>query len=269
MGADLTRRAALAGLAAGALAPALEQAPAVASGPPPLLSEPPTIYDDSGRTLPRLARRGGSEVVRYWTPGPVLNQGQLPYCLAFSATATAMAGPKRATLTHASVGNRYAIGFAERLQVAPQDQYTLGVSRGMWGSYAKIESSVEALRDAVVHVGPVDLSIPWYESMFHTNRGGVLAVRPHPAPGYHAVTCIGYHPAARLAGGYRGPAFRIRNSWGKGWGLNGDAWIAAPGIHRLFTPFGVPSDYVGYVALDRPGTTIAALSAAHPDPRVS
>jgi len=48
--------------------------------------------------------------------------------------------------------------------------------------------------------------------------------RPYPEPsGYHAVTIAGYKNDPVIPGG---GAFYLRNSWGKGWGANGDCWVS-------------------------------------------
>ncbi len=43
--------------------------------------------------------------------------------------------------------------------------------------------------------------------------------------GPHAFVIVGYNPKIQLADGTSKPAFRIRNSWGLGWGNNGHLWV--------------------------------------------
>jgi hypothetical protein len=51
--------------------------------------------------------------------------------------------------------------------------------------------------------------------------------------GCHAIVVVGYHPQFPLAGGKTVKAFKIRNSWGTGWGENGYTWIPSDLLFRL------------------------------------
>lgn len=77
---------------------------------------------------------------------------------------------------------------------------------------------------AVLEVGPVVVGTVWTEDMFHPDSEG--KIRPTGrASGGHAYLLNGYDSRS----GY----FRIKNSWGRGWGANGFAYIHIDDLQRL------------------------------------
>lgn len=81
----------------------------------------------------------------------------------------------------------------------------------------------------VMHFGPVSVGTNWYEGMFHPDASGFI--RPTgPVSGGHAWRIVGYSKARH--------AFRLVNSWGKGWGQNGRAWIHEDDLGRLLAEQG-------------------------------
>lgn len=83
--------------------------------------------------------------------------------------------------------------------------------------------------------GPVILGINWYSGMFQTDSNGYVAPTGSLAGG-HAILARGYNVS-------RG-AIRLHNSWGRDWGVDGDAWITAENLSKLLREDGdacVPS----------------------------
>lgn len=77
--------------------------------------------------------------------------------------------------------------------------------------------------------GPIVLGFQWYEGMMDTDSSGFI------------------HPTGNIVGGHcvlaRGVAvtrkyIRIRNSWGKSWGENGDAKITYSDFAKLLSNYG-------------------------------
>lgn len=86
-----------------------------------------------------------------------------------------------------------------------------------------VTKTAAALKGAIYTYGPVLLLVDWPQSWFYP-RYGVL-----PAPnyhyGYHEIVAYGWDDARGL---------RIRNSWGTGWGLSGDAFIPYRYLGRIW-----------------------------------
>jgi hypothetical protein len=72
---------------------------------------------------------------------------------------------------------------------------------------------------------PVGMGLALTES-FYRPVNGVIAFEAEIRPGeLHAVTAVG------LGWDYGAPSFLIRNSWGAGWGLRGNAWLPGAYVH--------------------------------------
>lgn len=77
---------------------------------------------------------------------------------------------------------------------------------------------------AVGHHGPAVLGINWYESMFEPSAHGVLRVGGEIAGG-HAILCNGFNVKTGM--------YRLHNSWGKSWGIDGEAFVSRKDMARL------------------------------------
>lgn len=77
---------------------------------------------------------------------------------------------------------------------------------------------------AVGYKGPAVLGIPWYEGMFTVHPCGHIHVYGQVAGG-HAILCKGVSVTKQT--------FTLHNSWGTGWGKNGDAEISWAEMDRL------------------------------------
>jgi len=80
--------------------------------------------------------------------------------------------------------------------------------------------NTDDLAISVSRHGPAILGIPWLAGMYEPtlgddNRYWINATGP--VVGGHAILAVGYHVASR--------AFCLQNSWGRGWGRDGRAWI--------------------------------------------
>jgi hypothetical protein len=105
-------------------------------------------------------------------------------------------------------------------------------TRGYMDEYRWAFGVDDALR-AIGYQGPVVVGIPWYQSMFEPRPSGLLEVTPGGGGG-HAILVRGVSLKARLPG-EPGPmaVVRLRNSWGRGWGLDGDCYIRAEDFSAL------------------------------------
>lgn len=93
-------------------------------------------------------------------------------------------------------------------------------------------TTVEEIIAGIAFHGPVQIGINWYESMFNVDpKTGLVTIQSgSKLAGGHAL-CV---PAYKAGGEF----LRLDNTWGKGWGLNGSAWISATDVTRLLSEQG-------------------------------
>jgi hypothetical protein len=89
--------------------------------------------------------------------------------------------------------------------------------------------SANTMRDFVVNIGPVVVGTWWYDRMFAVDADGFLRIEGEIAGG-HAYLIIGYD--------VKRDAFRVVNSWGTAWGVNGRAWLRFADAERLIAEDG-------------------------------
>jgi len=83
------------------------------------------------------------------------------------------------------------------------------------------------LQDLMLSVGyrgPAILGINWYEGMFDAGTDGFVRIGGDLAGG-HAILCNGVSITGRF--------FKLHNSWGRNWGVGGDAFISFADMERL------------------------------------
>ena len=87
------------------------------------------------------------------------------------------------------------------------------------------------LRRYVMHVGVCCVGTRWYTSMWRTGTDGYLRITPGAtSAGGHEWRIVGYSLTRR--------AYRMCNSWGRGWGQSGRAWIDEATMARLLAEDG-------------------------------
>jgi len=83
--------------------------------------------------------------------------------------------------------------------------------------------NLEDLILGLSHRGPAVIGVNWYRGMEKPRDGFIFPTGRHL--GGHAIAVIGYNQPSNF--------FRLRNSWGKDWGLNGDCFIFAHTLDLL------------------------------------
>jgi hypothetical protein len=185
----------------------------------------------------------------------VLDQGSEGACVGHGVTGELTAEPVPVKLTAANLPsgtptNAQELAFwlyrtAQRDDEWPGENYSgtsvnagMRVARtlGLLGGWRWAET-YEDFRDALVHVGPVVLAIPWYSGMYAA-PGGLLRVSGQQV-GWHCLLATGWHPSLSVDGSPRTEKFRLLNSWGTSWGSYGSAWIDRADLYdRLIAPNG-------------------------------
>jgi hypothetical protein len=177
---------------------------------------------------------------RGWYCPAWLDQGQEGACVGFSWTHELAAFP----VVVKGVDDEFARGIykeAQKIDEWPGEDYS-GTSvlagaktvqaNGYLDEYRWGFGVDDALR-AIGYQGPVVVGIPWYESMFRPRPSGLLEVTPGGGGG-HAILVRGVSLKARLEGEPGPtPVVRLRNSWGRDWGLDGDCYIKVEDFDAL------------------------------------
>ena len=88
---------------------------------------------------------------------------------------------------------------------------------------------LNTLVNTVLNLGPVVVGTNWYYNMFFPNNTGVISVSGSLAGG-HAYVINGVDTVTQK--------FRIKNSWGKTWGIGGHAYISFNDMKRLINENG-------------------------------
>lgn len=177
---------------------------------------------------------------------PPLNQGNTGRCVAFSSTGVKQWEERRdghgflpldADWLYLQAGGsadrqrgltcRNALGVLLK-QGIPIVGHPGTASDFRIGEYYAVPFIEDAIKRAVMQFGPLLIATQWFANWFHPVKG-VIPSPIGPAIGGHARVLFGWDDS--VAGG----TAITRNSWGKGWGTNGnsyDAWRhLIPAIH--------------------------------------
>jgi len=153
-----------------------------------------------------------------------LDQGREGACTGFATAHEAAARPvmvKRVTNAVA----RAVYKRAQQLDEWPGENYEgssvlgavkAGKERGWYLEY-RWAFSEEDLALAVGYKGPAILGIDWFDGMGTPNKEGIIKVSGKVRGG-HAILCNGISIRKGL--------YRLHNSWGLRWGINGDCFIS-------------------------------------------
>ncbi len=161
------------------------------------------------------------------TPWPaVLNQGSTPRCVAFSLSTlkayedlrdqgsfdfdegmffAQIGGTASGAVIRDGLKHMLALGYPV-VALGRAAQHRIA-------AYYAVPVTRAALCSAIATFGPLELGTPWAEAWFHPVAG--VLPRFDVSAGGHAIAAVGWDE--------RG--LRLRNSWGTGWGLSGDAYL--------------------------------------------
>ncbi len=190
-------------------------------------------FDERSRNFPVRALLAAAVKPRSYTwPCPVqLDQGSEGACVGFSVSHEAAAKPVCIpAVTDATARALYQ--RARYLDEWPGEDYEgtsvlAGVKAGNefgWYPEYRWAFGLDDLILAVGHKGPAVLGVNWHEGQMDADDRGFIHVTG-PVVGGHAILCRGVNVKSKY--------FTLRNSWGSGWGLNGDCRISFEGMDKL------------------------------------
>jgi hypothetical protein len=190
-------------------------------------------FDERSREYPiRTMIRSLAKPRSYtWRCNVYLDQGNEGKCAGYAVSHEAAARPCEVK----NVTNKVADAIyarAQKIDEWPGEAYSgtsvlaamkAGQERGWYESYRW----AFGLDDVVLTVGfkgPCVLGTKWYEGMSNPDKDGIVKPTGRVSGG-HAYIIRGVNVKARL--------FRIRNSWGKAWGADGDCFISFADMDKL------------------------------------
>lgn len=166
-----------------------------------------------------------------WSCGIVLNQGNESSCTGNAVAHEAAARPVVVSgITELTASTLYI--RARQIDEWPGEDYDgssvlaamkAGQERGWYKEYRWAFGEAD-LALAIGHKGPAVLGINWYEGMEEIDSKGMLQVTGGVLGG-HAILCNGYSATKKI--------YRLHNSWGPAWGINGECFISSADMTRL------------------------------------
>lgn len=199
--------------------------------------------------LPRDISSIATREFRYWWTGVACDQGFTSQCVAYAGGHWLQAGPITNSLP--SLKKEWLGSLYEECQKNdewPGEDYD-GTSvralmkifkmRGYISEY-RWEYGANLIAAWVVEKGPVILGTDWHEGMMGDDTAAMRSdfIRvTGPSIGGHAYLVRGVNYRKKCPDGSVG-AFRIMNSWGRGWMDNGFAWISFKDVDILMSNYG-------------------------------
>lgn len=193
-------------------------------------------YDERSRDFPVTAvlpREAVKPRSYLWRCQITLDQENEGSCVGFAWSHELAARPSEVQHVD-SVAARTIYRVAKTLDQWPGDNYSgtsvLAGIKAVQQIYPhmiegyKWAFSVEEVIATIGYFGPVVLGIKWYNSMYTPDEQGFVHVGGLVAGG-HAILARGVN--------VKGKFVILRNSWGPGWGMNGDCYLTFDDLNIL------------------------------------
>lgn len=211
-------------------------------------------YDERSRRYRSVAGIETRPMRSYsWSCQAWLDQGREGACVGFGWSHELCARPKVHMVDEAFATDVY--NKAKQIDEWPGEEYDgTSVLAGALVIYNTLNSqgqrliggyswafSVEELVRTIAYKGPVVLGINWYENMYDPDENGYIWAEG-PLAGGHCLLANGFR-YRRLGGtgeytyanmDKKLSRIRVHNSWGKGWGIDGEGFIDIENLEYLF-----------------------------------
>lgn len=197
-------------------------------------------FDERSRNYPATAVLTDAIAYKTWANKYRLDQGQEGACTGFGWSHEVGAKPVVATVTNKFAKRWYRIN--QDHDEWPGHSYDgssvlagakVGVMLGFYDSYHWALGGIDDVLRALSQEGPVVFGLPWLEGMFDSRKSGLLNVDGEEA-GRHCIMARG-HNRRKLAGEGKHSIHYIRftNSWGDGWGRDGECLMRVEDVEEL------------------------------------
>lgn len=198
-------------------------------------------FDERSRAFPV---RTVAKAPRSYTWGckQYLDQGREGACVGFSFAHELAARPKVKTVSESLAREIYR--EAQQLDQWPGHDYE-GTSVIAGAKALKARGYIREYRwafglsdliSAVGSVGPAVIGVNWYEGMFQPDRNGFI--KP-------TGSLIGGHAILVNSVSLKLKRFKLHNSWGADWGINGGCYLSFDDMNRLLNEDGEACIIVG------------------------
>ena len=194
-------------------------------------------FDEQSRAYPIRAMVTGKPVVsRLWDCNTWLDQGSEGACTGFAVSHEACADP--APIPDITNETARAIYHEAKKHdqwdgEAYEGSSVLGAMKAAvlqgWYIEYRWAFSERDIALAVAYSGPVVMGTDWHEGMSKPDVNGIISMTGEMLGG-HAYLIRGIDVATGM--------YRIRNSWNKDWGLDGDCFVKRDVIAKLMSNFG-------------------------------
>ncbi len=177
---------------------------------------------------------------------PILNQGSTPQCVAFSTAGVKDfqdyddQAPKWWDFDHDLFFSRIGGGPGGAVVRNAMDQLlkvgypvvgnAAAASLHKVAAYYAVPVTVSDIKAAIATFGEVVFGMTWANSYFGPNSAGILPAFDYQAGG-HAIRCRGWDDSK---------GFRLANSWGNGWGVNGECYLPYNQLSHVFEVWKAP-----------------------------
>jgi hypothetical protein len=194
-------------------------------------------FDERSKAYPIRAAFNYDYPRSYTWRCPVwLDQGREGACTGFAVTHEAAARPAVIEgLTNQDAQQVYY--RARELDRWPGTDYEgssvlaamkAGKERGWYAEYRWAFSTMD-LAIAVSRHGPAVIGVAWYTNMFQPDYNDFIHASGQMIGG-HAILCHGFN--------VKGNYFKLHNSWGPNWGVNGECKISFEDMDKLLKQHG-------------------------------
>lgn len=193
----------------------------------------PDERDNSHLMSAHLPTKLRLPIRNYIQPGPVLNQGNKPYCVAFGTRQFLVSPPGFLATEEPTTDEIYAGAQANDDIDGPPPEYDGTTVRGAMSYLSKRgllkeyvwANNLDDVREWILlGKGLVVVGFNWYERMFTPDENHVIHVGGKQEGG-HCFDICGADDEKE--------AFRMVNSWGTDWSDNGQAWLTYADFERL------------------------------------
>lgn len=209
-------------------------------------------FDEASRQFPiRALVAKARPRSRTWALALRLDQGREGACVGFGITHELAAAPAPALGLTAEYAQQRIYWEAQKIDGIPGGAYPgakpfsegtsvlAGIKVALrldWMQSYRWAFGIDDLILGVGHNGPSVLGINWYQGMMTPDKAGVI------------------RPTGRISGGHcilvrgvdvKGERFRLTNSWGRTWGIDGECFISFKDMARILREDGEAAFFVG------------------------